>query len=114
MTSHVKKFRNARLASVVLAAFLVLPFVAAPVFAADNPKVQESMKDLKDQTAKLGEPKLEGENLFFGTTIINGDFAIVDAIKTKHAATATIFAKKGTNFVRVSTNVMKDGQRAIG
>jgi len=25
-----------------------------------------------------------------------------------------LFAKKGTNFVRVSTNVMKEGQRAVG
>jgi hypothetical protein len=91
----------------------VLPLIAAPAYAADS-KVKDSMQALKDSTAALGKPKLEGENLFFGATKINGDFAVVDAIKAKHGGTATLFAKKGTGFVRVSTNVMKEGARAIG
>ena len=69
---------------------------------------------LKSETAKLGKPKLDGENLFFGTTKANGDYAIVDDVKTKFSSTATVFAKKGNNFIRVTTNVIKDGQRAVG
>jgi hypothetical protein len=98
----------------ILGMFLMLPLIAAPAYAAGDSKVKESMQALKDSTAALGKAKLEGEDLFFGTTKMNGDFTIVDAIKTKHGATATLFAKKGTGFVRVSTNVMKEGQRAIG
>jgi hypothetical protein len=99
---------------VLLALFLVLPLMAAPVSAEDNPKVKESMQTLKAELEKLGAPKLDGEDLYFGKTKVNGDFTVVDAVKAKHEGTATLFAKKGTNFVRVSTNVMKEGKRAVG
>jgi hypothetical protein len=82
--------------------------------AADNPKVKEAMKLLKETTDKLGKPKLEGDVLYFGSTKINNDFTVVDAVKAKVGGTATLFVKKGGNFVRVSTNVMKDGNRAVG
>jgi len=99
----------------VLAALLLLPLIqASPAWAADSPNVTAAMQTLKDATAKLGAPKLEGEDLFFGATKVNGDTAVVDLIKTKHSGTATLFAKKGANFIRVSTNVIKDGQRAVG
>ena len=98
----------------VLALFLIVPFLATPSHAAENPKVKAAMTALKDVTAALGKPKLDGENLMFGTTKVNGNYTVVDAIKTKHEGTATLFGKKGDNFVRVSTNVMKDGQRAVG
>jgi hypothetical protein len=81
---------------------------------AQNAKVKASMESLKAALTKLGAPKLEGENLFFGTSKINGDFTVVDAIKAKHGGTATVFAKKGTNYVRISTNVMKGDVRAVG
>jgi hypothetical protein len=99
---------------VFLATLLSFSLIAASASAADNPKVLESMQTLKAELAKLGAPKLDGENLNFGTTKVNGDFTVVDAVKAKHEGTATLFAKKGTNFVRVSTNVMKEGKRAVG
>jgi len=96
-------------------ALLVTPLMlVSPVLAVDSPNVKEAMQTLKDMTAKLGKPKLEGEDLYFGTTKVNGDYTVVDAVKAKHSATATLFAKKGANFARVSTNVVKDGQRAVG
>lgn len=82
--------------------------------AADNPKTKEAMKMLRETSDKLGKPKVEGDVLFFGTTKINNDFTVVDAVKAKLGGTATFFVKKGGNFVRVSTNVMKDGNRAVG
>lgn len=84
------------------------------VHAADNPKVLAAMAELKAETAKLGKPRLDGESLYFGTTKINGNYDVVDAVKTKHGATATLFAQKGPNFIRVSTNVIKEGNRAVG
>ena len=115
MLTLVRKSQSTKLVvSAFLALFLLLPFVSAPVQAADNPKVVEAMQTLKDAATKLGAAKLDGENLYFGSTKINGDFTAVDEVKAKHQATATMFAKKGTNFVRVSTNVMKEGQRAVG
>ena len=100
--------------SCVFGALAALFLLGNPVLAADNPKVKEAMQVLKDETGKLGKPKLDGDDLYFGTTKANGDYAIVDQIKTQFGGTATLFAKKGANFVRVTTNVVKDGQRAVG
>ena len=55
-----------------------------------------------------------GDDLYFGSTKINGDYTVVDAIKGKHGGTATVFAKQGANYIRISTNVMKAGKRAVG
>jgi len=92
-----------------------------------DPRVTKSMETLKAMTAKLGKPKLEGQEavggkeapgLYFGTTKINNNFDIVDAVGTKdgQGMTATLFAKGGDEFIRVSTSVPKpDGSgRAVG
>jgi len=77
-------------------------------------KVKEALKQMRAEAAKLGEPKLEGAGLFFGATKMNGNYAIVDALKTQFSCTATFFVKKGADYVRVSTNVLKEGNRALG
>ena len=57
-----------------------------------DPRVTKSMANLKAMTAKLGKPKLDGQEavggkdapgLYFGTTKINNNFDIVDAVGTK-------------------------------
>jgi hypothetical protein len=46
---------------------------------------------------------------------MNNNFTLVDEIVKEIGGTATIFAKSGSDFVRVATNVKKDdGSRAIG
>jgi hypothetical protein len=77
-------------------------------------KVKAAMADMKLQSGKLGAAKIEGDTLYLGQAKINGNFELVDALKTKFGGTATIFAKKGNGFVRISTNVLKDGNRAVG
>ena len=90
-----------------------------------DPKVQKSMAALKAATAKLGPPKVEGMEavsgknaaaLYFGTTKINNNFDVVDAVVKENGGTATLFVKTGDEYVRVSTNVPKpDGSgRATG
>src|SRR5271168_3670082 len=91
-----------------------LGFLGMPALAADSANVKTAMQTLKDEMAKIGPAKLDGDTLFFGSTKINDNFAVVDNVKAKHGGTATMFAKKGSNFVRVSTNVQKDGARAVG
>ena len=81
---------------------------------AQSDKVKTSMQALVAEANKLGAPRAEGDNLYFGTTKINGDYTVVDSIKTKHGGTATLFIKKGNSFIRVSTNVMKGAERAVG
>jgi hypothetical protein len=77
-------------------------------------KVKEALNVMKDEAAKLGAPKAEGSSLFFGTTRMNGNYALVDSLKTRFNCTATFFSRKGTDFLRVSTNVLNDGNRAVG
>ncbi len=90
-----------------------------------DPKVKASMGALKAATSKLGAPKIEGMEavsgknasaLYFGKTKVNNNYDVVDAVVKEHGGTATLFAKTGDEYVRVSTNVPKpDGSgRATG
>jgi methyl-accepting chemotaxis protein len=85
---------------------------------ADNeptiPRIKDSMRYMKHWAKIMGQPRLEGEELYFGKTHINIDFVIVDGLKSHFGGTATFFVKKGDGFMRISTNVMKDGKRAVG
>jgi hypothetical protein len=112
------------LAAGIIAVSAVPPSVG---YAQADPRVTKSMETLKAMTAKLGAPKLEGNEavggkeapaLYFGPTKINNNFDIVDAVGKEDAKgmTATLFVKGGDEYIRVSTSVPKpDGSgRAIG
>ena len=92
---------------------------------AQEARTAASMAALKDKTAKLGAPKIEGEErvgnrsapvLYFGSTKMNNDITIVDEIgKEDPGMTATLFVKAGDEFFRVATSVrLPDGRRAVG
>jgi hypothetical protein len=96
-------------------------------YAENDTRINKSMESLKAMTAKLGAPTLNGREavggkgapaLYFGTTKINNNFDIVDAVGKEdgNGMTATLFARDGEQYIRVSTNVPKpDGSgRAIG
>jgi hypothetical protein len=86
--------------------------------------VNRSMADLVEKAGKLGEPKLEGRSavagrdvpdLYFGASLMNNDFGLVDQVVQETGGTATLFVKSGDDYVRVATNIRKrDGSRAIG
>jgi hypothetical protein len=97
------------------------------VRAQADPRITKSMESLTAMTAKLGAPKLEGTEavsgkeapaLYFGTTKINNNFDVVDAVGKDDGKgmTATLFVKGGDEYIRVSTSVPKpDGSgRAVG
>jgi hypothetical protein len=107
-----------------MAASMVVPSVG---HAQADPRITKSMGTLKGMAAVLGAPKLEGTEavggkeapaLYFGTTKINNNFDIVDAVGKEDGKgmTATLFAKGGEEYIRVSTSVPKpDGSgRAVG
>jgi hypothetical protein len=94
---------------------------------AQDARVAKSMAALKDQTAKLGAPKLEGSEpvggkdapaLYFGSTKMNNNFTVVDEVAKEdgRGMAATLFVKGGDEYIRVATNIPKpDGSgRAIG
>jgi hypothetical protein len=92
--------------------------------AAQDMRVQTAMEDLRAEAQKLGPPKVEGTDtvagkkvpaIYFGSTKMDNNFELVDAVAKKNKGTATIFVKSGDDYVRVATNVKKDdGSRAIG
>ena len=107
-----------------IAASMLMPTTAT---AQTDPRVTKSMASLKAMAANLGAPRLEGMEavggkdapvLYFGSTKINNNFEIVDAISRQdgRGMTATFFVKSGDEYIRVSTNVLKPdgGGRAIG
>jgi methyl-accepting chemotaxis protein-2 (aspartate sensor receptor) len=50
-----------------------------------------------------------------GATLLNLDFTVPDRFTARTGATATLFARSGDDFVRITTSVKKkDGGRAIG
>ncbi|MCP3404953.1 Cache 3/Cache 2 fusion domain-containing protein [Bradyrhizobium sp. CCGB01] len=120
--------RKTLLAGILAAGFMAASVMAPSVgHAQADPRVTKSMETLKSMTAKLGAPKLEGNDavggkeapaLYFGTTKLNNNFDIVDAIGKEDGKgmTATLFAKSGDEYIRVSTSVPKpDGSgRAVG
>src|SRR5262245_59318030 len=71
------------------------------------------MAALEAATAKLGAPKVKGNDLYFGDTKASSD--IVDAVVKSNGGVATLFAKNGHQYVRVVTTVTKeDGSSAVG
>lgn len=101
---------------------LTFLIASAIAFAESNPKT--SMEALTKRLQRYGEIRLSGEEqvgekkvpiLYFGKKKINKNYDVVDEIKKGFWGNATIFVRSGNEFVRVSTNVLKDdGTRAIG
>lgn len=86
--------------------------------------VQSAMKFMLREGRQGGNPERKGEtrvgqqtvpNLYLGSASQCNNFQLVDIVREVTGATATLFGKRGDDFLRVSTNVLKpDGSRAIG
>ena len=74
---------------VVAFGFLAITVPMPSVANAQDARVAKSMAALKDQTTKLGAPKIDGKDsvggrdapaLYFGSTKMNNNFSVVDAV----------------------------------
>lgn len=72
-------------------------------------KVKVLAKMIKVQGSDIEAPTMK-----IGRRKINNNFTAVDGVKKEFGGTATIFVRHGEEFVRISTNVLKNGKRAIG
>ncbi|WOD09488.1 Cache 3/Cache 2 fusion domain-containing protein [Pseudomonas sp. NyZ704] len=86
-------------------------------------RVKNSMQLLIQRGTQLGEAELSGNvsvgaasapQLLLGGIEQANNFDLVDGLTAIMGGTATLFSRQGDDFVRVSTNVLRDGQRAIG
>jgi len=101
---------------VLAVGFLATPMLMPSVGNAQDARVAKSMAALKDQTTKLGAPKIDGKDavggrdapaLYFGSTKMNNNFSVVDAVAEEggQGVAATLFVKSGDDYIRVATNV---------
>jgi methyl-accepting chemotaxis protein len=86
-------------------------------------EVKSSLRVFINESEKIGAPSIKGSgtldnvtvpDLCFGKQSMVMDNGLVDKIKNLMGSTATIFVRSGDDFIRISTNVIKDGKRAIG
>ena len=128
----------AKKALVVLVIAIGLPgslMLMASAANAQEPRTATSMTVLKEKTAKLGAPKIEGTEvvgnklvpvLYFGSTKMNDNFTLVDEVAKEGGPgmAVTLFVKAGIpqaraaggdEYIRVATSVrLPDGRRAVG
>ena len=128
----------AKKALVVLVIAIGLPgslMLMASAANAQEPRTATLMITLKEKTAKLGAPKIEGTEavgnklvpvLYFGSTKMNDNFTLVDEVAKEGGPgmAVTLFVKAGLpleqhapieEYIRVATTVrLPDGRRAVG
>ncbi len=103
---------------VLAVGFLATPMLMPSTGNAQDARVAKSMAALKDQTAKLGAPKIEGTDavggkdapaLYFGSTKMNNNSAVVDEVAKAggEGMAATLFVKGGDEYIRVATTLPK-------
>ena len=110
--------KKAHVIGMFVAAFgsLATPVLTPSVGHARDARVAKSIAALKDQTTKLGAPKIDGNDavggrdapaLYFGSTRMNNNFSVVDAVADEggQGMAATLFVKSGDDYIRVATNV---------
>ena len=125
----------AKKALVVLVIAIGLPgslMLMASAANAQEPRTATLMTTLKEKTAKLGAPKIEGTEvvgnklvpvLYFGSTKMNDNFTVVDEVAKEGGPgmVATLFVKAGIQqargtvseeYIRVATSArLPDGPR---
>ena len=107
--------------------FLATEVLVPSIVNAQDIRVAKLMAALKDQTAKLGAPKIDGTDLvegreapalYFGSTKMNNNASVVDAVAREggRGTAATLFVKSGDDYIRVATNVSTrmGGERGLG
>jgi len=128
----------AKKALVVLVIAIGLPgslMLMASAANAQEPRTATLMTTLKEKTAKLGAPRIEGTEavgsklvpvLYFGSTKMNDNFTLVDEVAKEGGPgmMVTLFVTAGhqleqhaplKEYVRIATTVrLPDGRRAVG
>jgi predicted hydrocarbon binding protein len=85
------------------------------VFDLSRTKLDGDLKQLHNRFAAYGAPSVTGDQIGYGSHIVNNNFEVVDSIEKEMGSKATVFQKVGEKAIRVSTNVVgADGKRAVG
>jgi len=106
--------RRSFILTILATGFFIANATLAPdLGTAQADKVKTAMADLKARAEKIGAPKVEGKDLYFGTTKASND--IVDAVVKAQGGAASLLVKSGGQYVRVATTLkQEDGTSAVG
>lgn len=86
-------------------------------------RVQGSMRLLQENGSRYGEPSRGSEvqvgeqrvaDILLGDYAAANDYTLVDQVTAILGGTATIFSRRGDDYIRISTNVQNAGKRATG
>jgi methyl-accepting chemotaxis protein len=98
-------------AAVAVSIWTSVKITEAEMYRRAQSELSINIKLLDSILAGYGAPSRQGDKLYFGTTLINGNFEPVDRVKAIAGGTATVFLGD----LGVATNVQKpDGSRAVG
>ncbi|MCO8150222.1 methyl-accepting chemotaxis protein TlpC [Bacillus subtilis] len=120
----IKQFKMKLGTKILCLVFVVILLFSASVGTVMLKEITESMKQMATEKAKgdlalsstyiddvmSGDWQVKNNKLYKGQTQINGNEDIVDLLGEKTGDTITIFQGD----TRVATNVMKNGERAVG
>nr|WGD87356.1 methyl-accepting chemotaxis protein TlpC [Bacillus subtilis] len=120
----IKRFKMKLGTKILCLVFVVILLFSASVGTVMLKEITESMKQMATEKAKgdlalsktyiddvmSGDWQVKNNKLYKGQTQINGNENIVDLLGEKTGDTITIFQGD----TRVATNVMKNGERAVG
>ncbi|RJS51347.1 methyl-accepting chemotaxis protein [Bacillus subtilis] len=120
----IKQFKMKLGTKILCLVFVVILLFSASVGTVMLKEITESMKQMATEKAKgdlalsstyiddvmSGDWQVKNNKLYKGPTQINGNEDIVDLLGEKTGDTITIFQGD----TRVATNVMKNGERAVG
>lgn len=98
----------------IIAALFIVLLVGCASKSEHSAIIKEALTVMKVKAAQLGEPSVVNDSLFFGTSNLNNNFELVDALQSQFGCTATFFIKSGQDFIRISTDVMQNDHRALG
>jgi len=101
--------RNNLIAWLLTGLVILIPTIGT----AQADDIKTAMTALQAETGKLGAPKIQGKDLYFGDTKASSD--VVAAVVKSKGGVATLFARIGDQYLRVATTVKKeDGSSAVG
>ena len=66
------------------------------------------------QSGMVSVKNTQARQLLLGNETQANNFELVDGLTSVMGGTATLFSRTGEDYIRVSTNVIKNGERAIG
>lgn len=106
--------KTMKISKKLIAVLFIVLFVGCTSKSEHSAIIKDALSVMKESAAKMGQPSVVNDSLFFGTSHLNNNFDLVDSLQAQFGCTATFFIKRGPDYIRISTDVIQDDHRALG